>query len=77
MDDFFFKKWFFIQSDDCPAQRCRKGGDHPEEDLAKYGYQTSQKKVYNYPSKPLTTHSKTNKESWHVFFFFAPLTSGD
>jgi hypothetical protein len=38
----FFKKCFFIQSDDCPVQRYRKVGDHPEEDLAKYGYQTSQ-----------------------------------
>jgi hypothetical protein len=68
----FFKKCFFIQSDDCPIQRCRKGDDHPEEDLAKYGYQTSPKKLYNHPSKSLTTHSKTNKESWQCLLFFFP-----
>jgi hypothetical protein len=43
--DLFFKKFFFIQSHDCPVQRCRKGDDHPEEDLAKYGYQTTPKKT--------------------------------
>jgi hypothetical protein len=45
----FFKKCFFIQSDDWPVQRYRKGGDHPEEDLAKYGYQTCQKIIIIIP----------------------------
>jgi hypothetical protein len=43
--DLFFKNLFFIQSHNCPVQSCRKGDHHPEEDLAKYGYQTSQKKT--------------------------------
>jgi hypothetical protein len=54
-----------------PLGRCRKIGDHPQEDLAKYGYEPH--KAFIYSSISLATHSKTKYRNLAIFFLiFSP-----
>ncbi len=65
-----FKKFCLYPKWQSSMRRCRKSGNHPQEDSAKSGYEVQN---FNDPSISLATHSKTNIKIWRFSLCFPHL----